>query len=441
MDSAPAHEGLQPLSEDELRQEVKRLCRLDNVTNIAYLAQVYLFLGVVVGVTVWLCERRQAIGWPTWFLAPVVAVAVLLIGAGQHRLSALGHEGGHHLLFANRYWNDFFSNCCCMFPLFSGTHAFRLQHLAHHQFVNDPARDPDVAQMRSIGICDEFPRDTSAVRRTLLIQLWPPNLVRYVASRARYGDTGEFLHPYWRSGAKPARLPLRLCTGYLAVQSLVHIGLTRVGDWRLLTVIPTLLWLTALWIVLRLRVGMYDHCRLRPTIPEKTTLLTILTYYSLVLAALTWLTLLTGVWAGVYFLLLWILPLLTSFPCFMFLRQFVQHGNCDQGRFTNTRVFLVDPLIDFAVFPFGQQYHLPHHLFASVPHYRLRELHELLLRFHEYRSAAVVASGYFLRRPGHSSVIDVLSAPHRSRELHSPYIDPSVLATSDVIEGDELLRA
>ena len=30
--------------------------------------------------------------------------------------------------------------------------------------------------------------------------------------------------------------------------------------------------------------------------------------------------------------------------------------------------------IRFAVFPMGQDYHLPHHMFCTVPHYRLRDL-------------------------------------------------------------------
>ena len=32
-----------------------------------------------------------------------------------------------------------------------------------------------------------------------------------------------------------------------------------------------------------------------------------------------------------------------------------------------------------AVFPIGNDYHLPHHLFPMVPHYNLRKLHALLM--------------------------------------------------------------
>ena len=96
-----------------------------------------------------------------------------------------------------------------------------------------------------------------------------------------------------------------------------------------------------------------------------------------------------------YFGLLWIVPLFTTFPLFMIMRQWVQHGNADRGRYTNTRVFLVNPFIRYAVFPFGMDYHLPHHIYASVPHYKLKGLHDLLLQDPEYREKGIVVEGYF----------------------------------------------
>ena len=102
--------------------------------------------------------------------------------------------------------------------------------------------------------------------------------------------------------------------------------------------------------------------------------------------------------AWTYFALLWMVPLFTTFPLFMILRQWVQHGNADRGRYTNTRVFLVGPLVRYAVFPWGMDYHLPHHLMASVPHYNLKKLHEFMLRDPEYREKGVIVEGYFGRR-------------------------------------------
>jgi fatty acid desaturase len=126
----------------------------------------------------------------------------------------------------------------------------------------------------------------------------------------------------------------------------------------------------------------------------------------------------------------------------MILRQLVQHGNGDRGWLTNTRVFFVDPLINFAVFPMGQDYHLPHHLFASVPHYRLKELHEALLAAQEYRDQAVVVEGYFFpyeKPPTKPTVLDVLGPAYHHRAA-DVYIDDAVLEGEEVEEKDEILK-
>src|ERR1700722_10082312 len=95
----------------------------------------------------------------------------------------------------------------------------------------------------------------------------------------------------------------------------------------------------------------------------------------------------------------------------MILRQVVQHGNAGSERLTKTRIFHVNRLIQLAVFPLGMDYHLPHHLFPMVPHYRLRKLHDLLMECEEYREHAVVVEGYFLPRerpPQKPTVLDLM---------------------------------
>ena len=84
------------------------------------------------------------------------------------------------------------------------------------------------------------------------------------------------------------------------------------------------------------------------------------------------------------------------------------------SRFTNTRIFHVNRLIQLAVFPWGMDYHLPHHLFPMVPHFRLRQLHALLSESDEYREHATVVDGYFLPRerpPQHPTVLDLMASP------------------------------
>src|SRR5947209_19649425 len=81
-------------------------------------------------------------------------------------------------------------------------------------------------------------------------------------------------------------------------------------------------------------------------------------------------------------------PRSTLFPYTTLFRS-VQHSNGDRGFLTNTRVFLVNLLVRDSILPYGQDYHLPHHLYATVPHYRLKQLHKLLMAYPEYREEAV----------------------------------------------------
>src|SRR5215471_17973255 len=90
----------------------------------------------------------------------------------------------------------------------------------------------------------------------------------------------------------------------------------------------------------------------------------------------------------------------------------------------------------------GQDYHLPHHVFASVPHYRLRELHEFLLQCAEYREQAVEVEGYFLpyeKPPTKPTVLEVLGPKYHYRAVEV-HIDNDVLDQEHVDEKDEILR-
>ena len=44
-----------------------------------------------------------------------------------------------------------------MFPLMTTIHFYRLFHLGHHQFTNDPERDPDLLNLGHGKQANEFP--------------------------------------------------------------------------------------------------------------------------------------------------------------------------------------------------------------------------------------------------------------------------------------------
>ncbi len=150
------------LSDPELKETLQRLRQSDNWTNFYYLLRTYLYFALVIGCTIAFYYLRESWGLPFWLNVPVTIIAIILVGAGQHQLSGLAHEAVHHILFRNRYLNDLVSEWFCMYPLYSSTHHYRLQHLAHHQFVNDPVRDPDISQLQTSGHWLPFPLSRKA---------------------------------------------------------------------------------------------------------------------------------------------------------------------------------------------------------------------------------------------------------------------------------------
>ncbi len=426
------------LQDPRVKERLQALRYTDNSTNILYFLRTYLSLAIVIGGTLWFYTLDLYWAWSI----PVTVLAVVLIGACQHQLTGLAHEASHHILFRNRLFNDLASDWLCMYPLFSSTQHYRLQHLAHHQFVNDPDRDPDISQLQTSGHWLHFPVSPRAFLRTLFKQLWLPNLFRYMRIRAKYNSMPSDKNPYLKKGWKPTKATVRFGIVYMLDLIGVLAGLVYAEQPLLLALIPAAMWVAAMVFFGVLPDSMYHQSRVHPVIPMRIMSLMRITYITLLFSCLAWLSLLVTPYAALLYLLLWVVPIFTSFSFFMILRQLVQHGNGDRGWLTNTRVFFVNRCIRFAVFPMGQDYHLPHHLFASVPHYRLRELHAALLECAEYRAQAVEVEGYFLpyeKPPTKPTVLDVLGPNyhHRAAEV---YIDNEVLEGETVDEKDDILR-
>ena len=254
--------------------------------------------------------------------------------------------------------------------------------------------------------------------------------------RAQYNATGTDKNPYLRKGQKPSKVAVRVGAAYLLLQVATLTALVWHGDPLWLAVGPPLLWAAVAAIYLMLPLAKFHHSRVHPVIPPRIAGILRTAYLTLVFTALAWLTWATGVWAAAYYYAYWIVPLFTSFSFFMILRQLVQHGNGGRAWLTNSRVFFVHRVIRFCVFPIGQDYHLPHHLFATIPHYRLPRLHELLLEYPEYREQIVIVEGYFFSPrtpPTHPTVLDVLGPAYAPRDDCEIYIDNSVLE-DDVVE-------
>jgi fatty acid desaturase len=84
-------------------------------------------------------------------------------------------------------------------------------------------------------------------------------------------------------------------------------------------------------------------------------------------------------WSGylVEYLVLWILPLVTVVQAILRLRAIAEHGATTDfsSPLTAARTNTAPAWLEWLIFPHHVNYHIEHHLYASVPHYRLKRLH------------------------------------------------------------------
>jgi fatty acid desaturase len=89
-------------------------------------------------------------------------------------------------------------------------------------------------------------------------------------------------------------------------------------------------------------------------------------------------------WSGclVQYLVLWILPLVTVLQAILRLRAICEHGapGALSSPLTAARTNLCPAWLGWLLFPHHVNYHIEHHLYASVPHYNLPELHREMVR-------------------------------------------------------------
>lgn len=95
-------------------------------------------------------------------------------------------------------------------------------------------------------------------------------------------------------------------------------------------------------------------------------------FQAVLLGAAIW----TGWWPE--YLILWVLPLLTLLQAILRFRALCEHGAVPDTREQRlaTRTTLAPWWIRWMLLPHHVNYHLEHHLYPAVPHYRLRECHD-----------------------------------------------------------------
>lgn len=419
--SAATTEARPQFNDPQLHREIMRLRHLDHLTNLAYLFFEYLSLAAVIASVALFRNWRIShnLSW-LWDL-PILTVAVILIGAIQHRLAGLGHEAAHYSLVRNKFLNDLLADIFCFFPILGTVHFYRIFHLAHHQYTNDPERDPDLVSLGGSKMVDRFPMTRGEFIRSIYLRVLtePKAFLHYQRDYIDINMLGRAENVYLSRLPGVTDRSIRPWPRLGAILGLIYLAASIAVQWTLTLVLKRPDWLVYQGILGTLLVACVAYALpdraffpspLRQPYSSRFSGVLRLSYFTWFLVALGLLRGVTGNQSSFYFWVLWVLPLLTTFPFFLLLRDVYQHTNADAGRLTNTRVFYPDPFTRWAVFVYGQDMHLPHHLFPAIPHYRLPRLHRLLKERHpDYAASVVECHGTFSNRKGLSTILDTLT--------------------------------
>jgi fatty acid desaturase len=280
-------------------ERVRELSRLTPWRTTCHLALEW--GGIVAAIA--LCHRY-------WHPALYV-LAVLWIGARQHALGILMHEGTHYRLYSNRRLNDFVGEVLLAWPLFFTMRGYAAAHVPHHRFVNTE-RDPDWVRKQTPEW--DFPMPRGRLARILLMDLTGLNTLAFLGrARALAGQ----------------KAPLGFTLGRVA-------------------------------------------------------------FYTGLLGAIA----LTHAWVG--FLIYWVVPSLTWTKLILRWRSIAEHFAVENRHPANrTRTVLPTWLERLFVAPKNIHFHIEHHLYPSVPFYRLPALHALLMDQPEFREHAHLTRSYW----------------------------------------------
>jgi fatty acid desaturase len=251
---------------------------------------------------------------PLWAFALALLGGLAIIAGRQLCLAILQHDAAHGTLFKSKWGNDVLADWLCARPVWNELHKYRPYHLVHHAKTSSE-QDPDLSLVAG------FPTTRLSLVRKLARDLFGVTGLKFMLGRVLM-DAGVLK---WTVANDVQVLPQdgRRWWSY---------ALTFLGNAAGMLISNGLL-LAVLWF-----------------------------------CGEAWLY---GVWALAY---------VTPFPLFLRIRSMAEHACLTPSRDTlrNTRTTRAGWLARAFVAPIRVNYHIEHHLMASVPYFRLPQLHALL---------------------------------------------------------------
>jgi fatty acid desaturase len=285
------------------KEELSELSRLNQFISSFYIVAEW--ASIIIAVII--CDR---------FRNPLLyVVTVVFIGARQHALLILMHDGAHYRLFRNRILNDWVSEILLSWPMLVTMRSYRRHHFAHHRYMNSD-RDPDWVRKKDDPSWF-FPKRWTDLTRLLL------------------GETS---------------------------------GLGAISNIRLAFMLAS-----------------------RDTEVARAFNFGRIAFYVMVAAVIVWLG------GGQIFLVYWLVPFLTWLMLVLRLRSIAEHFALagGPGIYSKVRTTRAGVFGRLFIAPLNINLHTEHHVFPSVPFYRLPKLQRLLMSNPGFRSAVHLSYGYW----------------------------------------------
>ena len=291
-------------------------------------------------------------GLGVWFWNPLVLLLLVIAMAGpQHGFLVLAHEATHYRLFNRRWLNELVGTLCgAVVGVNLG--AYRAVHLVHHRHLYQPI-DPDLPLMAG------YPRG----KRYLLAKL-----LRDLSGRTAYKTYAYFF------GNPIAQNPT-------AAEAITDAAADPLAN--PVASSPTQAETPASQKTILQRASQKIQQRARI---DRAVVLGV----QLTLLLIAW-----GSGLLLPYLILWVLPLLTTLQALLRIRAILEHGApkylaskdlaskdlASKGinsPLTAARTNYAPRWLNWWLFPHHVNYHIEHHLYPSIPCYHLPEAHALL---------------------------------------------------------------
>ena len=251
---------------------------------------------------------------PTWGKVLMCALALAILAGRQLALAILMHDASHHSLFKTKWLNTHLTDWLCARPIWNDVSKYRPYHLKHHAKTSQPD-DPD------LGLVKNFPITQTSLFRKFFRDLNGQSGLKFLAGRVLMDL--ELLE--WSVSNDPKPIPrgdrsnLELAKNLLKNSSGMLISNAAI--------------FSALWASGRPKLY-----------------------------------------------LLWPLAYITPFPLFIRIRAMAEHAGLETSHsaLSNTRTTRAGWLARAFVAPIHVNYHIEHHLMASVPHQKLARMHQML---------------------------------------------------------------